>query len=63
MDKCSFHGRLAELSIALSGLPALPTCSLRTKPLSSPEPQAHEAGTGSSCGHGRGQGPPPRRTA
>lgn len=23
MDKCSFHGRLAELSIALSGLPRL----------------------------------------
>lgn len=60
-----------ELSHSLSqsgqgrrlAFPASPSCSLRTKPLSSSKSQAHGARTGSSCSRGRGQGPPPRRFA
>ena len=69
MRKCSFQA--GELSHGLSqggrgrrlAFPASPSCSLRTNPLSSSEPQAHAAGTGSSCSHGRGQGPPPRHSS
>ena len=63
MDKCSFHGQLAELSTALSGLPRLAHLQPQDQATFSPsEAQAHAAGTDSSRGQGRGQGLPPRRT-
>lgn len=69
MGKCSFHASKLSRGVSQGGrgrrlaFPSSPSCSLRTKLLSSSEPQAHAAGTGSSCSRGRGQGPPPRRSS